>query len=77
MSSFMPSYVRSAWMLLSLFLLAIPSPADAWVASDQRPFPDGEATVVVDRFCAGSSCDTIAPRVWTAAIQDAMSQGLL
>ena len=48
--------------------------ADAWVKNDQQPFPSGEATVVVERFCINGYCDPIAPRTWTSAIQDAMAQ---
>lgn len=74
MTSFTSSCVRSAWLLLSLFLLAPPNPADAWVASDQRPFPGGEAPVVVDQFYPEGYDSAIPPRIWRTAIQDAMAQ---
>ena len=39
---------------------------DAWVAGYQ-PFPDGEATVVLHRFCRGRTC-ALTDQEWQAFI---------
>lgn len=45
---------------------------DAWVAGYQ-PFPDGEATVVLHRFCRGRTC-ALTDREWQALIQTAIDK---
>lgn len=79
MASIMPFCTRSTWMLLSLFLLAVPLSADAWVRGVSQPYPDGEAPVMVHRFCIGPGCDNprfsrIPQAEWQAAIRFAMAQ---
>ena len=65
-------------LFLSLTVIFIGSQADAWVQDfygDQLPFSDGEAAVVVHRFCrSGSACTTEAATVWEDAIRYAVSQ---
>ena len=77
MTSFTPSCARSAWMLLSLLLLAVPLSADAWVRGVSQPYPDGEAPVIVQRFCIGCR-STLISRIpqseWQKAIRFAMAQ---
>ena len=45
---------------------------DAWVAGYQ-PFPDGEATVVLHRFCRGRTC-ALTDQEWQALIQTAIDK---
>ena len=45
---------------------------DAWVAGYQ-PFPEGEATVVLHRFCRGRTC-ALTDREWQALIQTAINK---
>ena len=55
-----------------LFLvLAVPASAQAWVQSYQ-PFPNGEATVVLHRFCFLADCGRAAQADWQAVIQEAL-----
>ena len=46
--------------------------ADAWVRSTQ-PFPQGEATVVLHRFCKGRECVSTRPS-WPDLIQAALDE---
>ena len=45
---------------------------DAWVAGYQ-PFPEGEATVVLHRFCRGRTC-ALTDQEWQALIQTAINK---
>lgn len=45
---------------------------DAWVAGYQ-PFPDGEATVVLHRFCRGRTC-ALTDQEWQTLIQTAINK---
>ena len=61
---------------LFLFVLALVMPgerADAWVAGHQ-PFPDGEATVVLHRFCFLADCGSASQGAWQAVIHDALDE---
>ena len=68
----------STWTAISrmLFVLCMVfggvKEVDPWVEGSQ-PFPEGEATVLVHRFCWASNCDysDLTGRDWTVAIQNA------
>ena len=49
--------------------------ANAWVSYHQ-PFPDGEATVVVHRFCLSPSCetDTLSQEEWQRLIRSVVAE---
>ena len=47
--------------------------AEAWV-EDFQPFPAGEATVVVHRFCRSQNCNYPVQAEWRAAIQAVVNQ---
>lgn len=58
--------------LAMFFLSPLFSPAHAWVRGTQ-PFPQGEATVVLHRFCQGRECVRTVPP-WPDLIQDAIDE---
>ena len=47
--------------------------ADAWVQGYQ-PFPDGEATVVLHRFCQPQDCGSLTEQEWQTMIQAALAE---
>ncbi len=47
--------------------------ADAWV-QDYQPFPDGNAPVVVHRFCRGPACGSLSQRDWQQTIRSVVAE---
>ena len=60
-------------LLLFVLVVAMPGSTQAWVKSYQ-PFPDGEATVVLHRFCQKQDCGRASQADWQAVIQDALDE---
>ena len=55
-------------------LCLVPASGKAWVSEGTyQPFPDGEATVIVHRFCLSDWCP-LAAREWEEFIQDAVHE---
>lgn len=66
--------MRRISRLFSLLLvLALADQAAAWV-KDFQPFPDGEATVIVDRFCRSQFCGYPSQREWQRIIRSVMAE---
>ena len=56
---------------LAFFGLLFGERADAWVQGTQ-PFPNGEAPVVLYRFCMTPNCDGLSSERWRGMIQTAL-----
>ena len=69
----------SLWRSLTVLLLCLAllplmgSRAGAWV-SGYQPFPDGEATVVVHRFCRIQTCGPLTNQKWQHLIRLAFNE---
>ena len=57
---------------VALLILLLSGRANAWVRGYQ-PFPDGEATVVLHRFCQKRHCGTASQHDWQRVIQQAIA----
>ena len=59
-----------------LLCVALTGAVEAWVSTPRLPYPDGEATVIVHRFCLSGACIGAqqSERAWAKAIHAAISQ---
>ncbi len=56
------------WMLSVMLLVVLQKPVAAWVEEFQ-PFPEGEATVVMDPYCRAGACSYyLGVTAWGTAI---------
>ena len=69
--------MRIRILLFALLVVgALAGPAEAWVRAPQLPYPNGEATVIVHRFCLSGACIGAqqSERTWANAIHAAIAQ---
>ncbi len=64
--------MRKTLLFACVALSLLPSLACAWVKGNQ-PFPDGEATVILHRFCL-NDCGDISTTEWRTLILDAIQE---
>ena len=62
-------------MRVALFVCAVlwVNPAFGWVKDNVQPFPDGEATVILHRFCL-NTCDSLTQAEWRTLIRRAIGE---
>ena len=59
------------WLFVALFFS--PSLAFGWARNNVQPFPGGEATVILDRFCL-NTCDSLTQSEWHTLIRRAIGE---